>query len=299
MDSCCTCATLLPVSSSTGVKTLSLLTPHFQSNRRFATYCPYCQVSTSPSPLPQGLRDPPAYTSVPSTRTTTTAAAIPPPPPYSPCPTATAIGDQKAVPEKTGSDDILHFLDHDHDTITALSLRYQVPAPVLRQTNNITSDHLLLGRKTILIPGEYYKTGVSLSPCPVLGEEEELRKSKIRRFMTCCKVADYDVALLYLEQAEYHLRAAIDSYLDDESWGRHHPQPGLGNRPRAGKREKGCRPQSRVLEGCLHFHNSYFKCTIDYPLPLSRYGTRRKIASASVLYIGTKLEHEDRNWRVG
>ncbi|RDA83005.1 hypothetical protein CP532_4390 [Ophiocordyceps camponoti-leonardi (nom. inval.)] len=266
MDSCCTCATLLPVSSTDGrrlqccarfvcatcIKARRIhppsqinnqLTPDLQSNRRFATYCPYCQVSTSPSPLPQGLRDPPAYTSVPSTRSTTTAVATPPPPPYSPCPTSKTGRDdvQKTAPEKNGSEDILHFLDHDHDTITALSLRYHVPAPVLRQTNNITSDHLLLGRKTILIPGEYYKTGVSLSPCPVLGEEEELRKSKIRRFMTSCKVADYDVALLYLEQADYHLGAAVGTYLDDESWGRDHPQPRLGNKARAGKREKGCR----------------------------------------------------------
>ncbi|RDA90301.1 hypothetical protein CP533_3345 [Ophiocordyceps camponoti-saundersi (nom. inval.)] len=265
MDSCCTCATLLSVSSADGrrlqccarfvcatciqvrrIPCLSSLHPvdtHFQSNRRFATYCPYCQVSTSPSPLPQGLRDPPAYTSVPTTRATTAAVAIPPPPPYSPSLTTKIGGDdgQKTAPEKGDSDDILHFLDHDRDTITALSLRYHVPVPVLRQTNNITSDYLLLGRKTILIPGGYHNAGVSLSPCPVLGEEEELKKSKIRRFMISCKVADYDVALFYLEQSDYHLGAAIDTYLDDESWGRDHPQPRLGDNAGVRKRGKGYR----------------------------------------------------------
>jgi len=64
---------------------------------------------------------------------------------------------------------------------------------------------------------------VSLSPRPVEGEDEELRKSKIRRFMTSCKVADYDVATLYLEQAEYDLAAAVDAYVGDEAWEREHP----------------------------------------------------------------------------
>jgi hypothetical protein len=121
------------------------------------------------------------------------------------------------------AEDTLHFLNHEHDTITSLSLRYGVPAAALRRTNNIASDHLLLGRRTILIPGEYYKGGVSLSPRPVEGEEEELRKNKIRRFMTSCKVADYDVAVLYLEQSHYDLSIAVGAYLGDEAWERAHP----------------------------------------------------------------------------
>ncbi|PHH79087.1 hypothetical protein CDD80_5646 [Ophiocordyceps camponoti-rufipedis] len=235
MESCCTCATLLPSKASISATRLPccariVCAPCLQTNRRFATCCPYCQVSTAPSPLPQGLRDPPAYRSVASTRAST-ASAVPPPPPYSPSPAAKAR-DKEAS-------DIIHFLDHDHDTVSSLSLRYRVPASVLRRANNITSDQLLLGRKTILIPAQYCANGVSLSPCPVLGEEEELRKSKIRRFMIACKVADYDVALLYLEQSDYHLRAAVDSYFDDESWERKHPRPQSGDNAKVGRRQKG------------------------------------------------------------
>lgn len=120
-------------------------------------------------------------------------------------------------------DDTLHFLDHEHDTVQSLSIRYGVPPAALRRRNNLTSDHLLVGRKTILIPGEFYKGGVSLSPRPVEGEEEELRKGKIRRFMTACKVSDYDYALLYMEQAGYDIDVAITAYLDDEAWERSHP----------------------------------------------------------------------------
>lgn len=98
-----------------------------------------------------------------------------------------------------------------------------MPPAALRRRNNLTSDHLLVGRKTVLIPGEFYKGGVSLSPRPVEGEEEELRKGKIRRFMTACKVSDYDYALLYMEQAGYDIDVAIMAYMDDEAWERSHP----------------------------------------------------------------------------
>lgn len=47
----------------------------------------------------------------------------------------------------------------------------------------------------MLIPGEYYKGGVSLSPRPVEGEEEEMRKNKVRRWMVGCKVSEW--VLLY------------------------------------------------------------------------------------------------------
>jgi hypothetical protein len=52
------------------------------------------------------------------------------------------------------------------------------------------ADHLLAARKTVLIPGEFYKGGVSLSPQPLEGEEEELKKSKLRKFMVKCKVSE-------------------------------------------------------------------------------------------------------------
>lgn len=163
------------------------------------------------------------------------------PPPYTPSPATTKHtepDDEKAVAkahDAPAAEDTLHFLNHEHDTIASLSLRYGVPADALRRTNNITSDHLLLARRTVLIPGEFYKGGVSLSPRPVGGEDEELRKSKIRRFMTSCKVSDYDVALLYLEQSGYDLGVAAQAYFDDEAWERNHPN----QMPRSDKKVKG------------------------------------------------------------
>ncbi|PTB59519.1 hypothetical protein M431DRAFT_491113 [Trichoderma harzianum CBS 226.95] len=184
------------------------------------------KLSSTPSPLPQGLRDPPLYTSVPSLGSRSIPASAPPPPYKSVDDAPPAKSNKSSTPEfdeKAALDDTLHFLDHDHDTVQSLSLRYGVPPAALRRRNNLTSDHLLVGRKTILIPGEFYKGGVSLSPRPVEGEEEELRKGKIRRFMTLCKVADYDYALLYMEQAGYDIDAAIVAYMDDEVWERTHP----------------------------------------------------------------------------
>ncbi|MBH1945610.1 hypothetical protein I5L01_15440 [Erythrobacter sp. YJ-T3-07] len=72
------------------------------------------------------------------------------------------------------------------------------------------------------MPGEFYKGGVSLSPRPVEGEEEELRKGKIRRFMVACKVSEYDVAVLYLKQTDYDLEAATVAYIADEEWEANH-----------------------------------------------------------------------------
>lgn len=158
-----------------------------------------------------------------------------PPPPY----TASASRhvdplDEKSVPldETSPAEDVLHFLNHSDDTIISLSLRYGVPAGVLRRANNITSDHLLQGRRTVVIPGEFYKGGVSLSPRPIEGEEEELRKGKIRRFMVACKVSEYDVAVLYLEQSNYDIEAAMEAYVGDEEWEKAHPK----NKSTRGKR---------------------------------------------------------------
>lgn len=86
--------------------------------------------------------------------------------------------------------DVLHFVDPSHDSILSLSLRYGVPSQALRRLNGLYADHLLAARRTILIPGEFYKGGVSLSPGPVDGEEEDIRKIKIRRWMVACKVAE-------------------------------------------------------------------------------------------------------------
>jgi LysM repeat protein len=179
---------------------------------------------------------------VTSSRTTTLLQSSVAPPPYAAAPSSQApVDDEKAAlaqaEAEKPADDTLHFLNHDHDSIASLSLRYGVPAAALRRANNINSDHLLLGRKTILIPGEFYKEGVSLSPQPIDGEEEELRKGKIRRFMTSCKIHDYDVAVLYLEQHGYDLDAATEAYVSDEEWEKAHPGGQSKTRSGNGKRK--------------------------------------------------------------
>ncbi|KAK0389266.1 hypothetical protein NLU13_2841 [Sarocladium strictum] len=224
METCCTCARILTAAPPyTQEKAIPsdrrvpccgrvICGECIQKNSRFAGYCPFCQISTVPSSLPQGLKKPPAYASVPPSRTATIQSSVAPPP-YK----AALAQDDRTT------DDTLHFLNHEHDSIASLSLRYGVPASALRRANNINSDHLLLGRKTVLIPGEFYKGGVSMSPQPVDGEEEELRKGKIRRFMTSCKIHDYDVAVLYLQQHDYDLVIATEAYVNDEEWERSHP----------------------------------------------------------------------------
>jgi LysM repeat protein len=188
---------------------------------------PFCQISTTPSSLPQGLRDPPSYTASSSKD----PSRPPNPPSYSDeLPSYSSLNTNQQQPqEKPASqpaEDVLHFLNHSTDTLPSLSLRYNVPLSALRKANNLTSDHLLLARRTLLIPGEYYKVGVSLSPRPIEGEEEEHRKSIIRKWMVRCKVAEYDVALLYLEQAGYDLEMAVGVYEDDERWERENPLKG-------------------------------------------------------------------------
>lgn len=159
-------------------------------NKRYETYCPYCQITTTPSALPQGLRDPPAYTSLEDLR-------VPPPeqqedddrpPAYSSDGRHTVTDEKKAPPEEQAPD-VLHFLTP-NDSMQSLALAYNVPINALRKTNNCYSDHLVQGRRTILIPGEHYKGGVSLSPQPVEGEEEEIKRTKVRKWMVKCKVAE-------------------------------------------------------------------------------------------------------------
>lgn len=198
-EACCTCAALLSsipptYDEKTEKPTLyerrleccgrAICARCMTDNPRFSTYCPFCQVSVVPSPLPQGLRDPPAYTPpVAGTKDDE-------PPPYSAHNTLQPPSEKsKSVSEDTAPD-VLHFVDPNNDTISSLSLRYRVPAEALRRTNGLFADHLLAARRTILIPGEYYKGGVSLSPRPLEGEEEEIRKGKVRKFMVGCKVSE-------------------------------------------------------------------------------------------------------------
>ncbi|KAI8187178.1 hypothetical protein KHU50_006938 [Colletotrichum sp. SAR 10_65] len=232
---CCAriiCGSCIHVTPPFVVVTDQQMLTQVQDNPRFASYCPYCQTSSNPatSVLPPNLKDPPAYTSVARSNLHVSGPSAPPPP-YT-ATTNVPVDDEKAGSSATATppEDTLHFLNHQHDTVASLSLRYGVPAAVLRRANNITSDHLLQGRRTVLIPGEYYAAGISLSPRPIEGEEEELRKSKIRRFMTGCKVSDYDVAVLYLEQAAYDLEEAMEAFAADEAWERDHPVQDGGRR---------------------------------------------------------------------
>ena len=179
-----------------------------QKNPRFAFYCtltsnpskilmliaclgPFCQVSSKPSSLPQGFRDPPAYSPPASPKlndhTLPSSRDGDEPPAYS---TVNPLKPPKEKDSEPPAEDVLHFLDPSQDTIPSLALRYRVPQDALRRKNGLFADHLLAARKTILISGEFYKGGVSLSPKPLESEEEEIKKAKIRRWMVACKVAE-------------------------------------------------------------------------------------------------------------
>ncbi|TGO50823.1 hypothetical protein BCON_0175g00090 [Botryotinia convoluta] len=197
-----------------------------EGNERFGSYCPFCQVrsaeavyNTVAASTPSDK--PPSHESLHSSSESNSRTS---PPTYShtlnPKLQAQPQLQSKTEPQ---SEDTLHFLSHATDSMTSLSFRYGVPIDVLRKKNGITSDHLLLARKTILIPGEWYKGVVSLSPRPVEGEEEERRKSCVRRFMVGCKVSEYDIAVLYLVQANYDLELAMGIYKDDERWEKENP----------------------------------------------------------------------------
>jgi hypothetical protein len=198
-EACCTCAALLSsIPPTYDEKTekptqferrleccgRAICARCLTDNPRFAGYCPFCQIATGPSALPpHGLRDPPTY-SPPGDE-----QADDEPPPYSANHSWSHLSDKK-TDRTDDAPDVLHFVDPNKDSISSLSLSYGVPADALRRTNKMYADHLLAARKTVLIPGEFYKGGVSLSPQPLEGEEEELKKSKLRKFMVKCKVSE-------------------------------------------------------------------------------------------------------------
>lgn len=198
-EACCTCATFLSsIPPTYDEKTekpsqferrleccgRAICARCLTDNPRFASYCPFCQIATGPSPLPaQGLREPPTYTPLVEQQADDELPAYSARSSIQP-PAEKGKGDCNDVP------DVLHFIDQSNDSISSLSLRYGVPADALRRTNNLYADHLLAARRTVLIPGEFYKGGVSLSPRPLQGEEEEIKKTKLRKFMVGCKVAE-------------------------------------------------------------------------------------------------------------
>ncbi|KAF2150834.1 hypothetical protein K461DRAFT_323194 [Myriangium duriaei CBS 260.36] len=249
-DACCICSALLDTYDAKTEKPIIpdrhlaccariICTRCINQNPRYRTYCPYCQISTEKSALPQGLRDPPAYDAGSSSTIKFKekdhdyqADGVDNPPAYSEHTEVQPL-DEKSFQDEPAPD-VLHFLTPD-DTLQSLSLAYGVPLNALRKTNNVYSDHLIRGRKTILIPGEFYKGGISLSPQPLDSEEEELRKNKIRRFMVATKSPEYDVAVLYLEQSDYELESAIQAYRDDEQWEKAHPLESIPKKSKTAK----------------------------------------------------------------
>ncbi|KAM0334202.1 hypothetical protein ACHAQA_001223 [Verticillium albo-atrum] len=181
-----------------------------------------------------GLKTPRDKTSInpPSPTTISTSSPLSP---------ASATSASSSSAEK--SQDTVHYLNHANDTLPSLSLAYNVPAPILRRHNNLPADHLLAARRTLLIPASHYPAGQpSLSPRPVESEPDLRRKAALRRFMVACKVADYDVATLYLEQASYDLRRAVETWEADAAWERAHPQDA---RDRDRARAKGKAPAAK------------------------------------------------------
>lgn len=198
------------------------------SNQRFETYCPYCQVTTGPSPLPQGLRDPPEYSEKSDRDARKEDERHPPPqleeepPGYdSAISTSTLNSSPTSNPRIQSSKDVTHHL-HPSDTLTSLSLAYSTPAHILRSHNRLHADHLLAARRTISIPATHYH-GPSLSDKPVEDPEETARKAKLRRFMVATKCHEYEVAELYLKQADGDLEAACLKWGEDEKWERENP----------------------------------------------------------------------------
>ncbi|MCJ1333943.1 hypothetical protein MMC10_010649 [Thelotrema lepadinum] len=124
----------------------------------------------------------------------------------------------------SSSEDVIHYLSPE-DNIQTLSIAYGVPATVLKSHNALHSDHLLSARRTIKIPGSHYQ-GPSLSPNPLESQEEVERKSKIRKLMVQCKVSEYKVALMYLEEAKWDLEKAIAKVEEDDRWEKEHPISG-------------------------------------------------------------------------
>ncbi|CAK7269078.1 hypothetical protein SEPCBS57363_003419 [Sporothrix epigloea] len=271
-------------------------------NTRFATYCPYCQIATAPPPsssvteennapkealsrpvkdlLPPGLKPPPPYRH----RDTHSAAVDSAqnddaPPPYDSFPTTSTVTAAASAATFTSANEkrdkpVLHYLDHGRDTIASLSLRYNVPADRLRQVNQLTADYLLQARHVIQIPAsgrDQRPVTESLSPQPIDDDAESRRKTAIRRFMVACKVVDYDLAVLYLEQTAcrrtrssdrcstsneyyddgcvYDLRAAMEAFEADEQWEKTHPVEAMATKKR--KPEKADR--KKVIGGSRGF----------------------------------------------
>ncbi|KAI9834018.1 MAG: hypothetical protein M1826_005923 [Phylliscum demangeonii] len=126
--------------------------------------------------------------------------------------------------------DVVHYIDPRSDSLLSLSLQYAVPIAALRRANQLYADHLLAARKSVVIPGAHYRGGVSHRPTPIHSPEEEQRMAKTLKVMRSCKMADYDLALAYLQQANLDADEAIAAIAADDAWERDHPLPSSGLR---------------------------------------------------------------------
>ena len=204
-------------------------------NTRFQVYCPFCQITSAPSTLPQGLRDPPAYEeSGPSEKGHTRLDDMKrrrryeaeemnddSPPGYNESVSSSGNTQTNAGGYSEANEDTVHYLRHS-DTLASISLAYNVPLQILRTHNNLYSDHLISARHEISIPASHYR-GPSLSAEPVESEEERQRKARLRRFMMRTKCSDYGMAEVYLKDAKEDVDQAVRRWEDDERWERENP----------------------------------------------------------------------------
>ena len=216
---------------------LSLIN-HYQRQPQFDSYCPYCQTTrlpqlkqtdktlteAKPPPYTEIAQEQPAVIAESSTRAgppalvrTDTQYApqrTPPPPSYA----------EQQYETPPPEQDVTHYVRLT-ETISSISLSYNIDASLLKTRNRITADHLLQARRMIYIPCPPYY-GPSLSPEPAEGFEESERKAKIRRFMIRTKCADQKMAEAYMRNADETLDRAVEQWNEDEDWMRRNPRRG-------------------------------------------------------------------------
>ncbi|KAH6624899.1 hypothetical protein B0J18DRAFT_410305 [Chaetomium sp. MPI-SDFR-AT-0129] len=230
--------------------------------------------------------DPPPYSAIAQTvniKFNPTESARPPPP-YTPAlSTSQQLGSPKdqhsSSPPSSSSSSTpspapytVHHLRHPPhptpDSLLSLSLQYGIPPAVLRQHNRLPADadYLLAARHTLLIPTAHITTNpgpspgntssssteetASLSPRPIEDAAERERKIAIRRFMVACKEADYDTAVVYLEETGFDFALAVQRHREDAEWEARNPVRVGSSSSAAGARGKYYRGRAaRVDKG--------------------------------------------------
>lgn len=109
----------------------------------------------------------------------------------------------------------LHFVRQD-DTISSLSLEYNIPAADIRKVNKVWADHTLPARTAVWIPG-YVGTSRSAEQA-----EDEIKKMALKRFQLLSKCIDYRQAKVYMDMSGYNIDKALRAYQDDLDWEKTH-----------------------------------------------------------------------------